>query len=434
MKPEKAFPWKEFLQKHPLFSTLREEKVLDALLKDEVSKEHLFVKDEIVLRQGEVGDSVFLIGRGSVEAVLQAPDTAPVVLSELRRGEIFGEMAFVERRPRSATVRAKEPTTVLEILGAPFQDLIDDHPEIEFRLLLKITERLRNANEQILSLQLKGVDEKIGFLNAKLDAEHKVVDASLRASQTVFDQTKLRADEVIFSAERARDRLNRAVGILAVVGPLIVGALGAFGVKELWNIHSIRKETEGHATAASQARAAAEGANSELRAQVAQARESLLRHVFLPGLSDAISKKNWPGSEGLYQEIKRLGGVHLLLERHLHQIEEHVVAEATSENPAERETWTRMMQDLVLEAKTSGTGWEVVKAYYLLASYAILMDQRDFRASVVRELGQYLDQNKTVRLRPGIDISKTVTDRFDRESQDKRQEFQALKRLVERRS
>lgn len=428
----KTFPWKEFLRKHPLFSTVRDEKVVDALLDDEVTKEHVVAKDEIILRQGEVGDSVFLIGAGSVEAILQAPDTPPVLLSELRRGEIFGEMAFVERRPRSATIRAKEPTTVLEILGAPFQDLIDDYPDIEFRLLLKITERLRNANEQILSLQFKGVDEKIRFLNAKLDSEHKVVDAALKASQTVFDQTKLRADEVIFSAERARDRLNRAVAIIAVVGPLILSALAAFGLKELWSIQSMRQETEKHALAASQARTAAEGATKELDARVAQARESLLRYVFLPRFSETISKENWPESARLYEEVKRLGGAELLLE-YLHRVEDDVVARARSENRSEVETLTRMMQGLVQDAKASSRREDVVKAYYLLVSYAILTDQRDVRASVVRELEQYLDQNKTARLRREYDISSKVKARFSGESEDKRREFATLTSLIARR-
>jgi len=50
---------------------------------------------------------------------------------------------------------------------------MDDHPDIEFRLLLKIRERLQNANELVLRAQLKTIDEKIDFLNAKLESEHR---------------------------------------------------------------------------------------------------------------------------------------------------------------------------------------------------------------------------------------------------------------------
>jgi CRP-like cAMP-binding protein len=424
----KTFPWKEFLRKHPLFSTVRDEKILDALLDDEVTKEHLVPKDEIILRQGEVGGSVFLIGAGSVEAVLQVPDSPPVLLSELRRGEIFGEMAFIERRPRSATIRTKEPTTVLEILGAPFQDLIDDYPDIEFRLLLKITERLRNANEQILSLQLKGVDEKIRFLNAKLDSEHKVVDAALRASQTVFDQTKLRADEVIFSAERARDRLNRAVAVIAVVGPLILGVLGGFGLKELWNVQSIRQQAQKHADDAKTAGEQAMAANNALD----RARDQVARYVFLPGFGKAIENGSWSEAGLFYDEAKKLGRPEVLLEA-LRQIEENVVAQAKPDNQVQEvKELTRVMQGLVNDAKAASMQEHAVKAYYLLASYAILTDRRDLHASVVKELQQYLNQNKDARIDAKA-ISATVTGRFERESEGKSRAFTDLRNLIVRR-
>jgi CRP-like cAMP-binding protein len=70
-------------------------------------------------------------------------------------------------------VRAKEHSIVLEIHGPQFRDLMDDHPDIEFRLLLKIRERLQNANERVLRAQLKTIDENIDFLNAKLESEHR---------------------------------------------------------------------------------------------------------------------------------------------------------------------------------------------------------------------------------------------------------------------
>ena len=144
----KTFLWKEFLQKHPTFATVRDEKRIDGLLEDEVSWERTYAKDEVIIPQAGVGDSIFIIGAGSAEAVLElSAGGAPIPLSVMRRGEVFGEMALLERRARSATVRAKEPCTVLEIRGADFEHLMADYPDIEFRLLLKRSEERRVGKE-----------------------------------------------------------------------------------------------------------------------------------------------------------------------------------------------------------------------------------------------------------------------------------------------
>ncbi len=129
----------------------------------------------------------------------------------MRKGDLFGEMALLDHEKRSATVVAKEPCTILEIRGREFAQLMIEYPEIESRLLVTISRRLRNTGEQILGLHLTNVDEKLRLFNLKLDTEQRLVETSLRAAQAMFDQTKLRADEVISSAERSRDRLNKVV-------------------------------------------------------------------------------------------------------------------------------------------------------------------------------------------------------------------------------
>jgi CRP/FNR family transcriptional regulator, cyclic AMP receptor protein len=169
----KTFPWSDFLRKHPMFSSVRDAKKLEVLLEDSASTERSVGQEEVILRQGEVGDSIYVIGSGSVEAILDPGDGTPISLAVLGRGEVFGEIGLIERRPRSATVRAKEHSIVLELHGPPFRDLMDDHPDIELRLLLKIRERLQNAHELVLRAQLKTIDEKIDFLNAKLESGHR---------------------------------------------------------------------------------------------------------------------------------------------------------------------------------------------------------------------------------------------------------------------
>jgi hypothetical protein len=86
----KTFPWREFLQKHPILATVRDEQRIDALLADEVSSERIYAKDEIIVRQGDVGNSIFIVGSGTAEAVLEVGGGGSIPLGVMRRGGCSG--------------------------------------------------------------------------------------------------------------------------------------------------------------------------------------------------------------------------------------------------------------------------------------------------------------------------------------------------------
>ena len=109
----RAIDWAECLRRDSLLS-VKDEHTVRWLVSDEASTEHRYEPGAVILREGENGDSIYLIGSGSAEAVLSASGGETIVLSVMQRGETFGEMGFFERKPRSATVRAREACLVLE--------------------------------------------------------------------------------------------------------------------------------------------------------------------------------------------------------------------------------------------------------------------------------------------------------------------------------
>jgi signal transduction histidine kinase/ActR/RegA family two-component response regulator len=147
----KTLDWAKLLQCHPIFSRLDDEH-REWLLSEEVSTERSYEAGALIFQDGEIGDSIFLIGSGSVEAVLSAESGETIPLSVMREGDSFGEMAFFEGKPRSAAVRVREASIVLEIKAREARRLVDEHPDVGIRVLLKASERLRNKNEQILAL------------------------------------------------------------------------------------------------------------------------------------------------------------------------------------------------------------------------------------------------------------------------------------------
>jgi hypothetical protein len=126
-------------------------------------------------------------------------------------------------------VTAVQNSVLLEIDGAALRDMAVGHPDLELSLLVSLTDKLRTTNDRLLSQNLRDTDEALKLFDAKLSAEVRVFDAALKAAQVVFEQTKVRAGEVIASAERNRSRMTTTASLAGTVLTL----MGVFGVKQI---------------------------------------------------------------------------------------------------------------------------------------------------------------------------------------------------------
>jgi CRP/FNR family cyclic AMP-dependent transcriptional regulator len=439
----KTFPWKKFLQIHPIFSTIRDEKTIDALLDDEVSWERTYAKDDVIVRQREAGDSVFVIGAGVAEAVLELSEGPSISLSVMWKGELFGEVAFLEHKVRSATVRAKEPCTVLEIRGPEFLRLMVDHPDIQFRLLEKMSERLRNTGEQILGLNLTNVDEKLRLFNLKLDTEQRLFESSLKAAQTMFDQTKLRADEVINSAERSRDRLQKTIGLVSAFATLVIMILAAFGFKQVWDVSRTAEEVR---TIRDKANIDAKQSVTDF-AKIQEAGKassdallvvnnikiafndlkSPFTDIVRGRFMDAVFDGKMADAKRDYASLKSLGGI-----EELGTAVSWLELTLLTEKPQRDDVIVGFLEDLTRDARQGADKSLVVKVYYLRIGYSILTDQnRSARNPLYAELREYLKNNPTAMLEKSI-IPSAVLEKVQRQNADKAAELRDLGILTTR--
>lgn len=87
--------------------------------------ERTFAADEMIIRQGEQGDTFYLIEKGHCECSINSPDGAPPkVVMQLRDNNYFGERALLESKPRAANVRAVVETKVLYIDKTAFEEVL----------------------------------------------------------------------------------------------------------------------------------------------------------------------------------------------------------------------------------------------------------------------------------------------------------------------
>lgn len=108
---------------------------------------------EVICQQGEPGDRMFVIQVGRVEVVVREEAGAEVVLGELTVGDVFGEMAIFDHQPRSATVRAKGKAKVLTLDKRAFLRRVHDDPSLAFRILEKMSVRIRNLDAELARLK-----------------------------------------------------------------------------------------------------------------------------------------------------------------------------------------------------------------------------------------------------------------------------------------
>jgi CRP-like cAMP-binding protein len=103
---------------------------------------------EVIVRQGEPGDCMFVIQAGQVE-VLQEKDGNEIRLAVLSKDDVFGEMAITEKEKRCATVRALGDVRVLTYDKKAFLRRIHADPSRALCILQKMSRRIRELDAEL---------------------------------------------------------------------------------------------------------------------------------------------------------------------------------------------------------------------------------------------------------------------------------------------
>lgn len=117
----------EFLGRVPIFAncTPQEIAAIAALAQDSE-----FQPGQIIVTQGTPGQAFYLVLSGRVEIVRDGQS-----LGAFGPGDFFGEMSLLDQAPRSATIRALEPTTCMMLSSWDFKSLLETHASIAVKLL-----------------------------------------------------------------------------------------------------------------------------------------------------------------------------------------------------------------------------------------------------------------------------------------------------------
>lgn len=120
----------------------------------------LFKPEEVIFRPGDPSDCAYLIEAGQVE-VLEGDTGRPVRIAMLGKGDIVGEMALIDERPRSLTARAVGAVSLSAVSREQFVRLMFQDPAEGLRYLRAFFERLRVMNARVARLDSSGVTQGV---------------------------------------------------------------------------------------------------------------------------------------------------------------------------------------------------------------------------------------------------------------------------------
>ena len=140
-----------FLQDQPLFGGVDDQAMQKIM---PLMRERDFAAGEVIVQEGEDGDSLFVICSGSVEVLKASPEAAGVFgkrIAVLTVGDVFGEMELIDMQRRSATVRALESVSTLALSNGDLLHIYEFDPPtftlIVMNLARELSRRLRSIDD-----------------------------------------------------------------------------------------------------------------------------------------------------------------------------------------------------------------------------------------------------------------------------------------------
>ena len=198
------------LQSVPIFSELSPSdlnKIAERMV------QRAYTKGQMILLEDDLGQTFFVIAEGSVKITRLSDAGREVILAMLGESDFFGEMSLLDGAGRSANVVALEESEVLTLARNDFLDILQQYPKISISLLEELTQRIRKSDQQIESLSLSDVEQRIGITLIRLAEELGTIkQGSVKIKNLPYQQ------DIANMAGTSRETVSRTFKLLEEKG------------------------------------------------------------------------------------------------------------------------------------------------------------------------------------------------------------------------
>jgi len=198
------------VRRSPLFAALDDE-AANALMESMTASR--LERGDVLFREGERGDRLYVIGEGKIKLGLTSPDGRENLLAVLGPGEMFGELSLFDPGPRTATATAVAETQLIALGHEDLTTYLSGRPAVAATMLAALARRLRRTNETLSDLVFTDVPGRVA--KALLDLSNRFGRSSEDGILVAHDLTQ---EELAQLVGASRETVNKALADFATRG------------------------------------------------------------------------------------------------------------------------------------------------------------------------------------------------------------------------
>jgi CRP-like cAMP-binding protein len=179
---------RQVLRRSSLFAKLGDTEI-DAVLAHATVARH--AEGDQIFAKGDPGNSMMAVLRGRVTITAPSQDGRQVVLTVMRDGDVFGEIALLDSKERTADATAATDCELLIVPRRSLISLLERRPDLCIDLLIVLCERLRRTNEQVEDLAFLDLEARIAKVLVRLAEENGAGQSPIRPVGVKISQRAL---------------------------------------------------------------------------------------------------------------------------------------------------------------------------------------------------------------------------------------------------
>lgn len=175
-------------------------------------RQRQFRKNTILFHKDQPGDTLYIVETGHIRVFLPTATGEELTVDIAGPGDVVGELALLDGRPRSASAQTLEDTTVQILSREDFQQHLTTAPRLAASLLALLSSRLRQITEYAESLAFLDIHGRVAWALLQLAGKHGVDHQGVEID---FDMTQT---ELASMVGATRERVNRALASFRAQG------------------------------------------------------------------------------------------------------------------------------------------------------------------------------------------------------------------------
>ncbi len=171
-------------------------------------------RNRMIVSVGQTKKDVFFLAAGEAHVVLYSPDGRVVTVQTIRAPEMFGELAAIDDRPRSASVIAATDVSLQRMTQADFLRCLEDSSDASLWLARRLAVSIRRLTEHVFELSALSVSDRVRCELLRLANAHPSEDATVRINPAPTHA------EIASRTGTHREAVTRELSLLAESGIL----------------------------------------------------------------------------------------------------------------------------------------------------------------------------------------------------------------------